>query len=465
MRGFKYALGVGVLIFAAAVQPPPAVAVSREPSAASLVRAVRQSENWIHEVNSLYIRIESKWTTTPEGIAAEAEQEKRSGGRIRIVPSQPSPVGILEYVIDHERKRVRYLTDTPGDWYQLKVWDGKQLTIHEKSLRHNQENYYLNSKIPERAFHEFMAVDTSWPRSQPHSFWFDPNDAEELLKYWGPAEDFILTGRTEYRGINCYVLDCDRSSVPGMTPDLMLRWYVGVKDRLLYGLSALRAGKLDTEHWMSDYKQVAPGCKLSMTQGIALYGTDEQGKPYLRSRRDLKVVQVDVNKKLPDELFKIELKEGIQVADDRSGKLLTYAYRPEPPGLVGRLLPNLEGIKIDFALQKAKDKMVLVCFWDMNQRPSRNCIMQLAKQAEQLKEKSVTVVAVQASKIDQITLDKWLKEHKIAFPVGMIQDDSEKIRFAWGVKSLPWLILTDREHIVTAEGLSVGGLNEKLKGT
>jgi len=47
----------------------------------------------------------------------------------------------------------------------------------------------------------------------------------------------------------------------------------------------------------------------------------------------------------------------------------------------------------------------------------------------------------------------------------MIQGDSEKSHFAWGVKSLPWLILTDREHIVTAEGLSVGGLNEKVKGT
>jgi len=283
----------------------------RRADAPALVRAVRRSENWVHEVNSLYLRIESKWTTTPEGIAAEAEQQKRSGGRIWIAPPQPSSVGILEYAIDQRYKRVRYLTDTAGGWYQLKVWDGKQLTIHGKSPRYNQENYYLNSKIPERTFHEFMAVDTSWPRSQPHSFWFDPKDTEELLKYWGPAEDFILIGRTEYRGIKCYVLDCDRSSVPDMTPDLVFLWYVGVKDTLLYGLSTLRADKVDTEHWMSDYKQVAPGCWLPMTQGYELYGTDEQGKPYLRSRRDLRVTKVHVNEKLPDDLFRIELKEGV----------------------------------------------------------------------------------------------------------------------------------------------------------
>jgi len=463
MRSAQYGLLAGVLILIAAVRPPPAIADSREPDAASLVGAVRKSENWVHEVNSLYLRIESKWTTTPEDNAAQAEQQKRSGGRIRIAPSQPSPIGILEYVIDHQHKRVRYLTDTPSDWYQLKVWDGKQLTIHERSPRHNQENYYLRSQIRERTFHEFMAVDTSWPRAQPHSFWFDPKDTKELLKYWGPAEDFVLTGRTEYRGLNCYVLDCDRSSVPDMTPDLVFRWYVGVKDTLLYGISTLRAGKLDTVYWMSDYREIAPGCWFPMAQAYELYSTDEQGKSYLRSRRDLKVVQVDVNKKLPDELFRIELKEGIQVADERSGKPLTYTYKPEPPGLVGKALPPFEGIEIDFATEKARGKMVLVCFWDMNQRPSRNCIMQLAKQAQQLKGKGVTVVVVQASQIDEKTLNEWVKENNIPFPVGMIQDDSEKIRFAWGVQSLPWLILSDPEHIVRAEGFALSDLDEKIK--
>lgn len=461
MRSFKYALGVGVLIFAAAVQPPPAS--TGEPDAATLVQAVRKSENWIHEVNSLYIRIESKWTTTPEGIAAEAKQEERSGGRIQSASPQPSPVGILEYVIDHERKRVRYLTDTPGGWYQLKIWDGKQLTIHERSSRYNQENYSLNSKIPERSFHEFMAVDTSWPRSQPHSFWFDPKDTQELLKYWGPAEDFILTGRTKYRGLDCYVLDCDRSAVPGMTRDLMLRWYVGVKDRLLYGITMLRSGKQDTVHWMSDYKEIAPGYWLPMSQGYGLYDTDEQGKPYLRSRRDLKVVQVDVNKKLPDELFRIELKEGIQVADERSGKLLTYTYKPEPPGLVDKALPPFEGIKVDFAQDEAKGKMIVVCFWDMQQRPSRNCLVQLSKRAQELKAKDVAVIAIQASKVDENTLNEWIKTNNISFPVGMIQGDAEKIQFAWGVKSLPWLILMDTEHVVRAEGFGLDELDKKVR--
>ena len=99
----------------------------------------------------------------------------------------------------------------------------------------------------------------------------------------------------------------------------------------------------------------------------------------------------------------------------------------------------------------------------MQQRPSRYCIKELAKQAEQLKEKGVVVVVVQASKVDAAELEQWVKNNNIPFSVGMIEDDEEKTRFVWGVKSLPWLILTDVEHKVAAEGFSVKELEEKLE--
>ena len=105
--------------------------------------------------------------------------------------------------------------------------------------------------------------------------------------------------------------------------------------------------------------------------------------------------------------------------------------------------------------------MILVCFWDMQQRPSRNCIMRLAKQAQQLNQKGITVVAVQASKIDENALNEWVKKNNIPFPVGMVQDDVEKTKFAWGIRSLPWLILTDKQHAVQAEGFSINELNER----
>ncbi len=131
--------------------------------------------------------------------------------------------------------------------------------------------------------------------------------------------------------------------------------------------------------------------------------------------------------------------------------------------LIGEPLSKFEGIKIDLAADETKDKMMIVCFFDMNQRPSRNCIAQLAKQKKQLKDKRVTVIAVHASNVDENTLNEWVKKNNIPFPVGMVRDYEEQIRLTWGVKSLPWLVLIDRNHVVRAEGFRFNELDEKIK--
>ena len=75
----------------------------------------------------------------------------------------------------------------------------------------------------------------------------------------------------------------------------------------------------------------------------------------------------------------------------------------------------------------------------------------------------MVTVCVQASKVEQNRLNEWVKENKIPFEVGMIEGDEEKVRFNWGVKSLPWLILTNYKHVVTAEGFSINELDGKIK--
>jgi hypothetical protein len=130
---------------------------------------------------------------------------------------------------------------------------------------------------------------------------------------------------------------------------------------------------------------------------------------------------------------------------------------------VGEPLPKFEGIQLDLPTEQSKGKSILICFFDTQQRSSRHCIRQLAQKASALEEKGVTVAAIQASKIDKNKLDEWIKENDIHFPVGVITADIEKTRFAWGVRSLPWLILADKEHIVAAEGFSMSGLDQKIK--
>jgi hypothetical protein len=140
----------------------------------------------------------------------------------------------------------------------------------------------------------------------------------------------------------------------------------------------------------------------------------------------------------------------------------TYGER-QAGSLVGELLTQVNEITKILNLDEAKDKKVLVCLFDMNQRPSRHMVRELAKRWEKLKEKGVAVLCVQASKVEKDKLDEWVKENKIPFKVGMIEGDEEKVRFDWGVKSLPWLILADEKNIVRAEGFGIEELDEKIK--
>ena len=136
---------------------------------------------------------------------------------------------------------------------------------------------------------------------------------------------------------------------------------------------------------------------------------------------------------------------------------------PQVEPLLNKPFGDISEFGLESDTNATKEKSVLLCFFDMNQRPSRNCILQLSKRAQELKAKDIVIAAVQTSKIDQEQLDEWAKENNINFPVGMIQADKEQTYINWGIKSLPWLILTNAEHIVRAEGFAISELDEKIK--
>jgi protocatechuate 3,4-dioxygenase beta subunit len=131
--------------------------------------------------------------------------------------------------------------------------------------------------------------------------------------------------------------------------------------------------------------------------------------------------------------------------------------------LVGKTLPSLSELVVNPGDFDPAAKRVLICFWDMEQRPSRRVVTQLTKQAQTLTDEGVTVVLVQVADIEQAALDRWLVKYKIPFRSHLSERDFEKMKLEWGVKSLPWLILTDTEHIVQVEGFNLAELEERLK--
>lgn len=151
-------------------------------------------------------------------------------------------------------------------------------------------------------------------------------------------------------------------------------------------------------------------------------------------------------------------------AGDKDVKIVLGQKRVHTGGfsLVGKDLPELE----QFGLKSASNtegKKMLVCFWHMEQGQS-NCVQQLSKRAKLLAEKGVDTVLVYAEQIIDSRLNDWLRKNRITIPCGKFDGNIDVLGRTWALQSLPWLILTDRKHIVTAEGFSLTELNEKIKG-
>lgn len=137
--------------------------------------------------------------------------------------------------------------------------------------------------------------------------------------------------------------------------------------------------------------------------------------------------------------------------------------------LIGKKLPEFKDFDLDVNFQ-IKDKMVLICFWDVNWQASRHCIRKLVHMYDELRKKDIVVVSVYASKIDKKLVPDLVKKFSIPFAVGMIEGKIEEVQFRWGFDSLslPWVTLTDQDHIVTDEGFGLQILreqNEEIKAS
>ena len=229
-------------------------------------------------------------------------------------------------------------------------------------------------------------------------------------------------------------------------------------------LHSLQSLFLDGTHVSGEGFADLKGLKSLRTLVICVNSLSEAGERYLKEMTWLheltlgegsvsEATVADLKKALPDCIINVQ-------------RVPSRPPRPRriPLTLSGKPLHGLKELGIDRSQAKIDEKKILVCFFDMEQRPSRNCVMRLAKRAEELKDKGITAIIIQTSKIDEVELNEWVKENDIPFAVSAVQGDEEKIRFQWGVKSLPWLILTDRRHVVRAEGFAFSELSDRIDG-
>ena len=135
-------------------------------------------------------------------------------------------------------------------------------------------------------------------------------------------------------------------------------------------------------------------------------------------------------------------------------------FHDDAPFQAGKSLPNLAAWSADIDSDEIDGKPVLLCLIDIAQRPSRRCLKQLADAAPSLTSRGVTPVVMQVSKVDLAPYAAFLRAGQIDLPIRMMDQDFETTKIEWGMKGLPWLILTDASHVVVHEGASVEDIME-----
>jgi hypothetical protein len=135
---------------------------------------------------------------------------------------------------------------------------------------------------------------------------------------------------------------------------------------------------------------------------------------------------------------------------------------PQTAHLKGKPLPDLAPLGLMPADAPA-DQPLLAVLVDAEQRPSRRALRLLGEQAAAIKEKGVVVIVVHTGTMTDEDFKSWKQEAALPFPIVSLKGDAEKARTSWGAGALPWLILTDKAHRVTAEGFTVEELEGKIK--
>lgn len=153
----------------------------------------------------------------------------------------------------------------------------------------------------------------------------------------------------------------------------------------------------------------------------------------------------------------------------RRGCMIPPENPPSP--LIGKKLPDLDELNIYLTEKNIQGKRVLVCFWKMSHDESRDYMRQLAIRSGELAKKDIIIVGVQIWIRNEKQLRRWLEKNKINFPVSMLpdpweQEPEQRATYRWGVQNrVPWLILTDTQHVVRAEGFALEVLDDNIQET
>jgi thiol-disulfide isomerase/thioredoxin len=249
------------------------------------------------------------------------------------------------------------------------------------------------------------------------------------------------------------------------------------------------------EFGLADYKEVAPGCLLPMTQTCAIRFIDEDGTNAVDLNKVIKITDVHVNERLPDALFTVEPEEGTQVLDQTHNPPLKYRHKAsftddewreivadgkaraardktrqrKLHALIGRFAPEFppdanwfNGKPIRWS--DLAGKSVVLDFWAEWSVPCRDDLRTLSALHKTQADDGLVVIGAHPAGSDPAAIAKVIKEFDLGYPTCV---DARLLPqgTGWGqlyeqlgVDRIPFAVLINPDGKIAA----VGELNEVL---
>lgn len=353
-------LAAGWMVSTASAGPVPVPgALKPGDDASALVRSIREQEAWIDRVESLWLKAEVRYETTPAGIAKRRRELRKEFPDGRDIESNRGlrPVAFETVELAFDRERVRCWDRWDADWFDLRVWDGRRLiTYASYGVPPDLREYQILAE-PGTLLSGFLVHFDSFRAGPRRLWWVDtPGDREIVARLMGRPEDFVYGGREVFHGTECHLASCWAN---------WTTFYIAVEDgrlrgarhgalkfpekRLLHLLNRNGHAFRDVEelrawiesrtpeqaralardesanlhrlvdpvfdYWLSDDREIAPGCRLPMTQESNLYFLDEGDRLAIEQTHRLTIAEARVNIPLPAELFRVEIPTGAKVVD------------------------------------------------------------------------------------------------------------------------------------------------------
>lgn len=368
----------------------------------------------------------------------------------------------------------------PGKINRVRAFDQNKFQLFEKNhlgltVRNRVIPKARSGNIPLHMPYKYIFVADVLPDYEeyynPEDRRWDGNHAESIWNALKPYVSKIESG--EYGGHACKVIEFDFPFEKYLSRVYRVHFakeydYYPIKVEIINKANGIRVVELVTNELTGINTE--GGLVYVPTYMINNQWGAESGYPISSIETIVDKDNMLINEEIPDELFTVPPSIAKEYSDEQDRNAYFSLERQGLSGilddtLVGKSFVDLIVLGITASQIEGDRGPILACFFDMEQRPSRNCVLQLAKRQEQLKKKGVSVVIVQCGALKREAIDDWMVEQAIPFVWSMLPGGEDKIRTVWGIKTLPWMALTDKNRTIRYEGFGISEIDEKIRAT